>query len=274
MLDRELCGIMALCVLPNPSESCESMLTHEILGIPVHAVTYDEAAEAVAGSIGRGGSTWILAINPEKIMKALSDEELRRLLLQASLFIPDGIGVLWAGKILGRPFPQRVTGVDLLVRLVEEAARRGWKVFLLGAEPGVAEEVAAGWEKRWPGLQVVGCHHGYFKEADEGMVVEKVAAAGPDILFVAMGSPRQERFIGNNRTALCVPVCMGVGGSFDVVSGKKKRAPVWMQKLGMEWSYRLFLEPSRVLRMSALPRFMFLVLRRKLGLLTLEGDKK
>lgn len=261
-------------LFPNPSESCESMLTHEILGIPVHAVTYDEAAEEVAGSIGRGSSTWILAINPEKIMKALSDEELRRLLLQANLFIPDGIGVLWAGKILGRPFPQRVTGVDLLVRLVEEAARRGWKVYLLGAAPGVAEEVAAAWETRWPGLQVAGTYHGYFSEEEEGMVVAKVAAAGPDILFVAMGSPRQERFIGNNRTALRVPVCMGVGGSFDVISGKKKRAPVWMQKVGMEWSYRLFLEPSRVLRMSALPRFMFLVLRRKLGLLTLEGDKK
>jgi N-acetylglucosaminyldiphosphoundecaprenol N-acetyl-beta-D-mannosaminyltransferase len=250
------------------------MLKHEIFGIPVNALTYQDAVDWVAERVAAGKSSWILAINPEKIMKALADEKLRRLLLQADLFIPDGIGILWAGKVLGKPFPQRVTGVDILVLLVKEAATRGWKIFLLGAPPGISQEVARGWELKYPGLQVVGHHHGYFKEEEEAQVVSKISAAAPDLLFVAMGSPRQEQFIVNNRSVLGAPVCMGVGGSFDVLSGRKKRAPVWMQRIGLEWSYRLLLEPRRILRMSALPKFVILVIRRKLGMLKLEGDKK
>ena len=250
------------------------MLKHEIFGIPVNALTYQDAVDWVAERVAAGKSSWILAINPEKIMKALADEKLRRLLLQADLFIPDGIGILWAGKVLGRPFPQRVTGVDILVLLVKEAATRGWKIFLLGAPPGISQEVARGWELKYPGLQVVGHHHGYFKEEEEAQVVSKISAAAPDLLFVVMGRPRQEQFIVNNRAVLGAPVCMGVGGSFDVLSGRKKRAPVWMQRIGLEWSYRLLLEPRRILRMSALPKFVILVIRRKLGMLKLEGDKK
>lgn len=250
------------------------MIKHEIFGIPVNALTYQDAVDWVAESVAAGKRSWILAINPEKIMKALSDEKLRQLLLQADLFIPDGIGVLWAGKVLGKPFPQRVTGVDIVVLLVKEAATRGWRIFLLGAPPGVSQEVADGWQLKYPGLQVAGHFHGYYQAEEEGQVVLKIRAAAPDLLFVAMGSPRQEQFIVKNRDELGVPVCMGVGGSFDVLSGRKKRAPVWMQKTGLEWSYRLLLEPRRILRMSALPKFVVLVLRRKLGMLKLEGDKK
>lgn len=256
------------------AERCEVMLTHEIFGIPVNALTYQDAVDWVAESVVTGKRSWILAINPEKIMKALSDEKLRDLLVQADLFIPDGIGVLWAGKVLGKPFPQRVSGVDILVLLVKEAAKRGWKIFLLGAPPGASQEVANGWEKQYPGLQVVGCQHGFYQEEEEAQVVAKIRVAAPDLLFVAMGSPRQEQFIVSNRTGLGVPVCMGVGGSFDVISGRKKRAPAWMQKSGLEWSYRLFLEPSRILRMAALPKFVVLVLRKKAAMLRLEGDKK
>ncbi len=255
------------------AERCELMLKHEIFGIPVNALTYQDAVDWVTESVATGRRSWILAINPEKIMKALSDEKLRRLLLQADLFIPDGIGVLWAGKVLGKRFPQRVTGVDFLSLLVKEAATRGWKIFLLGAPPGVSQEVAHDWELKYPSLQVAGHHHGYYKAEEEAQVVAKIRAAAPDLLFVAMGSPRQEQFIVNNRFVLGVPVCMGVGGSFDVLSGRKKRAPVWMQKTGLEWSYRIFLEPSRILRMSALPKFVILVLRRKLGMLKQEGDR-
>ncbi|MDW7651303.1 MAG: WecB/TagA/CpsF family glycosyltransferase [Bacillota bacterium] len=250
------------------------MKRHTILGIPVNALTYGDALERVAESIAGGEPSWILAINPEKIMKALADEQLYRLLTRADLFIPDGMGILWAGKLLGKPFPQRVTGVDLLLALVAEAARRGWRVYLLGAAPGVAADVAAGWQAKFPGLQVAGFHDGYFNAESEEALVEKIRAAEPDILFVGMGSPRQEQFIEAYQSRIGVPVCMGVGGSFDVISGKKKRAPVWMQKSGLEWSYRLFSEPTRILRMSALPRFMLLVLRSKFGLLKSEGDRE
>ena len=245
----------------------------EILGVSVDALTYRDAVARVDKSVSSGTPSWILAINPEKIMKALADEELNRLLMRADIFIPDGIGILWAGKLMGRPFPQRVTGVDLLMTLVEEAAKRGWKIYLIGAAPGVADEVAKSWVKRFPGLTVVGCRDGYFDSTQEEEVAAAVRAAKPDLLFVGMGSPKQEKFIETYQKQMGVPVCMGVGGSFDVISGKKKRAPVWMQKVGLEWSYRLIIEPSRILRMSALPKFMILVLRRKLGLLNLEGDK-
>lgn len=236
------------------------------------ALTYQDAVDRVDESVTSGRPSWILAINPEKIMKALADKELQRLLVQADLFIPDGIGILWAGKLMGQVFPQRVTGVDLLVTLVAEAAKRGWKVYLLGAAPGLAEEVAKSWAEHYPGLQVAGCHDGYFDSSEEEDIVQAVRDASPDLLFVGMGSPKQEQFINMYRQRLGVPVCMGVGGSFDVISGKKKRAPVWMQKIGMEWSYRVMIEPTRILRMSALPKFMVLVLRRKFGLLKLEGD--
>jgi N-acetylglucosaminyldiphosphoundecaprenol N-acetyl-beta-D-mannosaminyltransferase len=249
------------------------MNRHEILGIPVDAVTYRTAVEKVAESVAARKKLWILAINPEKIMKALASASLRRLLLSADLFIPDGIGVLWAGRLLGTPFPERVTGADLLVALVKEASRKGWRVYLLGAAPGVAEQAAALWAGRYPGLKIVGVRYGFFTADEEERVVAEVAAAAPDLLFVAMGSPRQEEFIRNHGERLNVPVCMGVGGSFDVVSGKAKRAPEWMQKTGLEWSYRLLKEPRRILRMAALPRFMLLILRKKLGLLKTEEER-
>ncbi len=237
-------------------------------------LTYRDAVCRAIDSIAARSFTWILAINPEKIMKALADTELRRLIRQADLFIPDGIGILWAGKLLGRPFPQRVTGVDLLLTLVEEASVREWKVYLLGAAPGVADDVARLWREKYPALTVAGCHDGYFKDDEEEQVVAQIRAAAPDLLFVGMGSPRQETFIVRNAPHLDVPVCMGVGGSFDVLSGRKKRAPVWMQKTGMEWSYRLVREPLRIFRLSALPRFMALVLREKWGLFRPEEEKE
>lgn len=250
------------------------MERHEILGLPVNALTYHDAVSRVEDSITTDKPTWILAMNPEKIMKAIADAELSHLLKQADLFIPDGVGILWAGKIFGMTFPQRVTGVDLLMTLIEEAARRGWRIYLLGAAPGVVEEVARSWENAFPGLQVAGCHDGYFGSSGEDLLAEKIKQAKPDILFVGMGSPKQEKFINTYQARIGVPVCMGVGGSFDVISGKKKRAPQWMQNSGLEWSYRFFIEPTRILRMSALPKFMLLVLRKKLGLLRLEGDKE
>jgi len=253
-------------------ESCEWMKRHEILGTPVDALTYGDAVKKVRESIGARKSIWILAINPEKIMKTLKDRKLKELLLCADLFIPDGVGILLAGKILGKPFRQRVTGVDLLMALVAEAAQRKWRIYLLGAEPGVAEAVAQKLEESYPGLEIAGTRDGYFKQEEEKAVVAEIKASKPDLLFVGMGSPKQEEFIQTYRQELAVPVCMGVGGSFDVISGKKKRAPMILQKLGLEWSWRLVKEPTRIARMSVLPKFMLLVLKEKFGLLKFEEE--
>ncbi|MBS4022237.1 MAG: WecB/TagA/CpsF family glycosyltransferase [Dethiobacter sp.] len=245
-----------------------------ILGMPVDAATYSSAVELAARSVDSHTPLWIMAVNPEKIIKTMDDPLLRRLLLKAGLFIPDGAGILLAGKLLGRPFPGRVTGADLLEALVGEAAARGWKIYLLGAAPGVAAAAADIWSARYPGLVTAGVRDGYFTEPDEPGVVAEIRSAGADLLFVAMGSPRQEKFIEKYHRELAVPVCMGVGGSFDVVSGKAQRAPVWMQRLGLEWSYRLLKNPRRILRMAALPRFILLVLAVKLRLLKIGEEQK
>ncbi|HHX73716.1 MAG TPA: WecB/TagA/CpsF family glycosyltransferase [Firmicutes bacterium] len=250
------------------------MKRHDILGTPVDALTYEDAVELAGESIRQKKPLWILAVNPEKIMKALDDARLKAVLSAADVFIPDGVGILWAGKILGKRFQQRVTGVDLFLALTEEAARQNWRVYLLGAARGVAEEVARNLEQRFPGLVIAGVRDGYFTANEESAVAETIREARPDLLFVGMGSPRQEHFIRTYQDKMGVPLCMGVGGSFDVLSGKKKRAPRWLQQLGLEWCYRLVTEPARILRMGALPRFMLLVLRRKFGLLKLKGDKK
>jgi len=249
------------------------MKRHEILGTPVDALTYGDAVEKVRASISTREPLWILAVNPEKIMKTLKDRKLKKLLLCADLFIPDGVGILWAGKILGKPFRQRVTGVDLLMTLVAEAAQKKWRIYLLGAEPGVAEAVAQKLGKSYPGLIVSGSRDGYFQVEEETEVVEEIKQARPDLLFVGMGSPKQEEFIQTYRQELGVPVCMGVGGSFDVISGKKKRAPRFLQRLGLEWTWRLVKEPTRISRMSVLPKFMLMVLREKFGLFKLEEEK-
>ena len=238
----------------------------KLLGVPVDVVTYESTLERARERIKNRSPLWVVAINPEKIVRSLEDRELHGLLAQSGLAIPDGIGVLWAGWLMGYRLTQRVTGVDLFLRLIEEAAREEWGVYLLGAERGVAEKVARHFSERYPGLKILGTHHGYFSAEEEPGLVEHISSLEPDILFVAMGSPRQERFIAENLNKLNVPVCMGVGGSFDVISGRVKRAPLWMQKIGLEWSYRLIREPRRSLRMLALPKFILLALLYRLGL--------
>jgi len=234
-----------------------------ILGFPADTVTYDKAIDLVAEHIQSREPYWILAVNPEKIIKARSQKDLFDLLSKADLFIPDGVGVLLAGKLKGEMFPQRVTGADLFDRLMIEAAKHSWKVFLLGAAPGVAGVVAEKYRQRFSTLQIVGVHDGYFRAGEEPQVCAAIQTAEPDLVFVAMGSPRQEELIYYRLKKLGIPVCMGVGGSFDVVAGKVNRAPKWMQKVGLEWSYRLLREPRRILRMAALPKFLWQVLRER-----------
>ena len=246
-----------------------------LLDVKVDLITYKGALQRAAEHIRAKKPLWIVAINPEKIVNAWENQELRQLLAQSNLAIADGIGILMAGWMMGYRFPQRVTGVDLFLALAEEAAQKNWRVFFLGAAPGVAETAADKLLQKYEGLQVAGTHHGYFKPEEEAELVEKIAALRVDLLFVALGSPKQERFIAAYLEKLQAPVCMGVGGSFDVISGRVKRAPPWMQKIGMEWSYRLWREPRRALRMLSLPRFVFLAVLFRLGLLpSKKGEKR
>ena len=191
--------------------------------------------------IKSGRPHFIATPNPEIIIAAQNDNELKKTINSADLCLPDGMGVLAASKFLKIPLLERVTGVDLMLEILRSAKEKGYKVFLLGSAPGVAEDAA----RKLPGVNIAGIHHGYFKDADEKEVIEKIKHSRPDVLFVGLGAPRQEFWTAKHYKHLGVPVCMVIGGSLDVISGKAKRAPEIVQKLGGEWFYRLIKEPKR-----------------------------
>lgn len=201
----------------------------------------------------------IITLNAEILYLAQSDTELMRIINEADLVTPDGSGIVWAVQKLTGQQLDRVAGVDLMQKLCEQAHHTGWRIFFLGGAPGVAEEAGAKLSEQYDGLEIVGVRHGYFSAEEEEALITEINASGADILFVGMGAPRQEFWLDKYREVLQVPVAIGVGGSFDVAAGRVKRAPVFMQKLGLEWLWRLLKEPWRIKRMMALPRFTRLV---------------
>ncbi|PID02452.1 glycosyltransferase [Sporosarcina sp. P2] len=236
-------------------------MKEEILGVSVNTENYDELIPKVFENIEEGKKSLIVAINPEKLMKAKEDPELKALLNRAEFQIPDGIGVILASKLKKGEIRSRVTGIDMMDRVVQEAAVRGKRIFLYGAKPGVAQEAAARLQVMHPNIQIAGIQHGY--EKDVKVVLDTINQAKPDILFVAMGSPKQEQWIEQHRDQLHPMLFQGVGGSFDVLAGNIKRAPAVFQKAGAEWLYRLMLEPSRIKRQMNLPKFLVEVYRKK-----------
>ena len=235
-----------------------------ILGVRVDAVTAAEALDIIEQIVREGRPQQVVTVNPEFVMAAQANQAFRRVLNAAALALPDGIGLVWAARILGQRLPERVAGSDLVPRLAERAARRGWKLFLLGAAPGVAEQAAARLVARCPGLTVAGTYAGSPAAAEEEDIVARVRAVRPGVLFVAYGAPAQELWIARNLERLGVPLCMGVGGALDFIAGVRRRAPRWVQRLGLEWLYRLLQEPWRWRRQLALPRFAFAILMERL----------
>jgi N-acetylglucosaminyldiphosphoundecaprenol N-acetyl-beta-D-mannosaminyltransferase len=201
----------------------------------------------------------IVTPNPEMIVTSQHDEALKSMLNSSRLRIPDGISMVVVSRLLGHPLKERVTGIDLMLKIIEVCARNGYRVFLLGGGSGVAEEAAFNLGKQFPKLRLAGTYHGYFKEGDDLEVANKIRQAGIDILFVGLGAGRQEKWLNRHLLDLGIKVGMCVGGSFDVISGRKKRAPVWIQKLYIEWLYRLLSEPNRWKRQLALPKFLWLM---------------
>ena len=241
------------------------MYTLPILGVRVDDVDYAEALARIARYVENhrpGEKTrQVVTVNPEIIIAAQRDEEFKRVLNEAALSLPDGVGVLWAARYLGHPLRERVTGVDTMERLAALAARRGWRLFLLGAAPGVAAGAAARLEEKNPGLIVAGSYAGSPAPAAEEEILARIGAAQAQILFVAYGAPWQDKWIYRLRARLGVAVAMGVGGAFDFIAGAAPRAPRWLQNLGLEWLHRLSHQPWRWRRMLALPQFVWLVWR-------------
>jgi N-acetylglucosaminyldiphosphoundecaprenol N-acetyl-beta-D-mannosaminyltransferase len=231
--------------------------TKTILGVPVAAVTMDEALDLVHDAIEDRRPLHIGVVNAAKMVNMARDPELRDAVLASNVIFADGMSVVWASRLLGERLPERVTGIDLMTGILERGKERGYRVYLLGAEAEVVGTVASIVRRDYPGVVITGFRDGYFKRDEEPLVAQEIAAGKPDVLFVAMTSPKKERFLAQWGPSLGVHVYHGVGGSFDVVAGKVKRAPRAWRALGLEWLYRLLQEPGRLWKRYVYTNSMF-----------------
>lgn len=239
---------------------CENLRNQlKVLSIPIDAVTMDESVERIYGFMKQPGLHIVATANAEMVMLAREDEELKNILNRASLVVPDGAGVLWAAEQKGEHFPERVTGIDLTRRLFKMAATKNTPIYCLGAADGVAQQAVDNLQREVGPLNIVGIHSGFFNADEEKKIIKTIQDGGAKLIFVALGVPKQEKWIAQRLSQLDGVVAMGVGGSFDVLAGNIPRAPQWMQRHRLEWLYRLYLEPKRITRMVALPKFMFAV---------------
>ncbi len=237
--------------------------TVNVLGVRVDKVTFDEALNIAENLAKTEGVSAIFTPNPEIIMCAKEDDEMRDILNSADLCTADGIGVVYGARLLGNPVPERVAGFDLTCALLERLAKTGEGIFLFGAKPGVADEAKKRLEERYPGIVVAGTRNGYFKETDETEIVNEINNSGARVLLVCLGAPKQEKWIAKHRNDLKVNLCLGVGGTLDVLAGAAKRAPEIFIKLNLEWAYRILKNPSRIGRFAALPKFAVEILRNR-----------
>lgn len=223
----------------------------DILGIQFDNLTQEEAAQAGADFLASGTFHYVVTPNPEFMLAAEKDSEFRRILNEADLVLPDGIGVVYSAKILGTPLKSRVAGIDFATDLLSHLNQRGGRLYLLGAKPGVAQEAGRRICMRYPNVVLCGTHDGYF--TDDAPVVREVSDAAPDLMFVCLGAPKQERWMAQWGKHTGAKVAIGLGGALDVFAGNVERAPEGWQKLGLEWAYRLKKEPGRIGRMAKLP---------------------
>ena len=230
-----------------------------LLSVPIDPVTMDVAVQRCGEFIVQGGAHHVLTADALGIWQANNDPELLEIMRCTDLSTPDGAGVMLCASFNGIALPARVSGVDLVKELADLAAKKGYKIFLFGAAEGVAQAAAENLVKEFPALQIAGTKNGFYDKENEQSIAEEIAKSGADILFVALGIPRQEKFISTYRDTLNIPVMAGIGGSFDVISGKIARAPKIFQKMGLEWLYRAMKEPRvRFKRMQGLPQLIIL----------------
>ncbi len=231
----------------------------DILGVKVASLTMKEAVNTVLDFISRREPVIVATANAEMIMNATRDPELKKVLDTAALVVPDGAGTVWAAHHLGYKMPERVAGYDMVQELLRIAPQKQLRIYFFGSAPGVAEKAKRKAETLYPGVNIVGVRNGYFSEADESDIVADIKKAEPDILLAALGVPKQEKWLHKYYKELNVPVSIGVGGTFDVMAGVMKRAPLWMQKAKVEWLFRGLLQPKRAGRLLALPKFVIKV---------------
>lgn len=237
------------------------MNKENILGVDVSPLSYEDLKKSIEKDIENNKKSFIVAINPEKILKARKDEKLKELLNNATYEIPDGIGVIYASKLRKGNIKTRITGIDSMEMLCKLSEEKKYKIFMYGAKEETIKKAKENLEIKFPNIQIVGTINGYEKDNDK--IISSINKSKADIVFVALGSPKQEYWITENMDKVSAKIFQGVGGSFDVFSGNIKRAPKWMQKIGLEWLYRLIKEPKRIFRQIKLVKFLWLALIEK-----------
>lgn len=235
----------------------------DILGVPVTPFSMAEAVAWLMERVAKNVTTQVVTANAEIIMMAQDLPAYRALLEHTDLILADGAGTVWAGRKLGYNVPERVAGFDLFLHLLEYGASHGTTFFLFGAALGIAEAAKKKAEELYPGVKIVGTRNGYFNKEDEPEIIKEINDSGADVLFAALGAPKQEFWLQEHREELKPALRVGLGGSFDVLAGKMERAPKWMQEASLEWLFRLYKQPSRLGRMMALPKFVIKVLEYK-----------
>ena len=230
--------------------------TIEILGIPFDFINMEEAVKRAKKFAVGDRFRFIFTPNPEIVAASQKDDELKKALLSADMLVPDGIGIVIASGMYGKRLTERVPGFDLMAELISAGVQKGWSFYLLGCKPGINEMARTRLKKKYPNIRIVGYHHGYFKEDEEAEIITHINLCNPNILLVGMGAPRQEKWIFKNRGNLKANLAIGVGGALNILAGKAMRAPVVFRKLGLEWLFRLIVEPWRIKRMSVLPIFL------------------
>lgn len=242
--------------------------TADILGVNINTLNKAQSVDRIMQFIKEPSTKVVFTPNSEIIMIARENEELMNILNSSDLLIADGIGVVWGGRLLGYKIPERVTGFDTMTELLSIGGTNGSVSFyLLGSSEEVIQTTVHNLKNKYPNINILGYHNGYYNQDEEKNIIEDINRLSPDILFVAFGAPKQEKWIYENKENLNVRVCMGIGGCFDTIAGKTKRAPKIFQKLGLEWLHRLIQEPKRIKRMIKLPQFALYVILKRIKLI-------
>lgn len=236
--------------------------TITILGVPIDNVTLEDVGTITEKLIEESNKTckMVFAPNVEFIMMAQKDRDFFNLLQESSLSTPDSIGVIIGAKLQKKAFKERIPGQSYFRKVVELSNEKGYSIYLLGGEPGIPEKTKENLEKLFPNVNIVGLHNGYFDKNVEKEIINEINSLQPNVLFVALGAPKQEKWIKEYRHELKVDIAAGQGGTYDYEAGKIKRAPVWIQKIGMEWFWRLVKEPTRIKRQLVLPVYLVKIL--------------
>lgn len=234
-----------------------------LMGCPIDCLDMEQTMARIEHHVRERKPCQHVVVNVAKFVEMRKDPLLRKIITECDIINADGMPVVWASKILGQPLPERVAGVDLFQHLVRLCAEKGYRPFFFGAREWVVQKVVSEFSERHPGLKIAGYRNGYFSEEKEPEIAEMIRNSSAHMLFVGFSSPMKEKFLEKWMPMMQVPFCMGVGGSFDVVAGKTKRAPMWMQKKGLEWLFRIYQEPRRMWKRYAKtnPVFVWMVLK-------------